>query len=75
MSVNLDPLLLTVEDAVYSSAMERSSIYRRLETGGTSALKVRWPTKIDIDALRGSLRPLPAAVLRRVSQINDCTAR
>jgi excisionase family DNA binding protein len=60
----INPLALTIHEAVRISGLSRSEIYRRLSNGNVKAVKSGSRTLILMDSLRAHLASLPAAKFR-----------
>ena len=61
---HIQPITVTILEAVRISGLSRSEIYRRLSSGELSAVKSGARTLIPLERLRSLLDSLPAAVFR-----------
>lgn len=65
LASGVQPLTVTIPEAVRVSGLSRSEIYRRLGTGDIEARKSGSRTLILMDSLRTHLARLPTATFRR----------
>ena len=63
-SCPVEPISVTVTDAVHLSGLSRSEVYRRLASGDIKAVKNGNRTLVLLTSLRGYLATLPLATFR-----------
>ena len=64
LASGIQPLTVTIPEAIRLSGLSRSEIYRRLGAGDIEARKSGSRTLIMMDSLRAHLVSLPAATFR-----------